>query len=89
MKRNPLAALLLAVPLVLSLFPAFSAFSPFAAATAHALPAPRTALSATADDAFWTGCQQDTWAVKGCGQYGMTEAARRACPGGYQYYCVS
>ncbi|QNP71397.1 hypothetical protein IAG44_19470 [Streptomyces roseirectus] len=89
MKRTSLAALLLAVPLALSMV---------STTAAQALPVPRTvgsavsvspSASAPADDAFWTGCQQNSWAVKGCAQYGMVEAGRRACAGGYQYYCVT
>lgn len=38
-------------------------------------------------DCWWTGCQLDSWAVRGCGQYNMDEAAREGCPGGMKYKC--
>lgn len=35
-----------------------------------------------------TGCQQDTWLVKGCEQYlGMTEIKREPCKNGHVYSC--
>ena len=43
---------------------------------------------ANAQAGCWeTGCQADTWAVVGCGQYSMVETSRRGCPGGKIYNC--
>jgi len=42
-----------------------------------------------ADDCWWTGCQSDSWAVKGCDQYGRVEGQRRQCSGGNEYYCCA
>jgi predicted chitinase len=44
--------------------------------------------SALAQSGCWdTGCQADNWAVKGCGQYSMTEKANKWCQGGKIYTC--
>ncbi|KAK9506990.1 hypothetical protein O3M35_008828 [Rhynocoris fuscipes] len=38
--------------------------------------------------ACWdTGCQLNSWAVRGCEQYGMRETGRRNCNGGIIYSC--
>lgn len=34
-----------------------------------------------------TGCQLNSWAVKGCAQYNMRETGRRNCNGGVIYSC--
>ena len=75
MKRTTFTALLLAFPLALSAL----------TTTAHAAPA----SAAPADDGFWTTCQEYTWAVQGCAQYGREAAAWRPCLNGREYYCVS
>jgi len=40
-------------------------------------------------DCWWTGCQLDTWAVKGCDSYNRTETDRKECDGGSLYYCCN
>lgn len=40
-------------------------------------------------DCWTTGCQLNTWAVVGCGQYDRTERNKIGCPGGYQYECCT
>ena len=40
-----------------------------------------------ADSCWETGCQPNSWAVKGCGQYSLTEGGRTACPDGFKYLC--
>lgn len=43
-----------------------------------------------ADDCWWTGCQPNSWAVKGCDSYNRTERERTACePEGFKYECCS
>nr|ATU82733.1 secreted peptide [Pristhesancus plagipennis] len=34
-----------------------------------------------------TGCQLNSWAVRGCGQYGMRDMVSRSCSGGTIYTC--
>jgi hypothetical protein len=41
------------------------------------------------EDCWWTGCQPDAWAVKGCDQYGRMELGREGCPGGNKYNCCA
>lgn len=40
-------------------------------------------------DCWTTGCQPDTWAVVGCGQYEKTEKNKFSCPGGFSYECCT
>uniref|UniRef100_A0A8D8YK73 Acidic mammalian chitinase n=1 Tax=Cacopsylla melanoneura TaxID=428564 RepID=A0A8D8YK73_9HEMI len=39
------------------------------------------------EDCWWTGCQPDDWAVKGCSQYNRTEQNREHCENGLKYEC--
>ncbi|XP_022164623.1 uncharacterized protein LOC111029775 [Myzus persicae] len=34
-----------------------------------------------------TGCQSESWLVKGCEEYGMKEIKRKPCSGGHVYSC--
>ncbi|KAK9506987.1 hypothetical protein O3M35_008825 [Rhynocoris fuscipes] len=36
-----------------------------------------------------TGCQLNSWSVKGCEQYGRKETGRRSCDGGIIYTCCA
>ncbi|KAK9506989.1 hypothetical protein O3M35_008827 [Rhynocoris fuscipes] len=38
-------------------------------------------------DCWKTGCQLNSWAVKGCAQYGRKETGRSSCNGGFIYTC--
>jgi len=38
-------------------------------------------------DCWDTGCQLDSWLVKGCDHYGMKEIKRKPCDGGNVYSC--
>nr|ATU82779.1 secreted Papain inhibitor-like protein [Pristhesancus plagipennis] len=40
-------------------------------------------------DCWDTGCQLNSWAVRGCEQYNRYEAGRRNCNGGIIYTCCS
>ncbi|XP_054279682.1 uncharacterized protein LOC128997901 [Macrosteles quadrilineatus] len=46
-------------------------------------------LSYSANDCWWSGCQPNTWAVTGCGQYNRTQQDIRGCEGGSEYYCCT
>ncbi|XP_050437308.1 uncharacterized protein LOC126843676 [Adelges cooleyi] len=39
------------------------------------------------NECWWTGCQPNTWAVTGCGQYNRTQEDIRSCTDGSEYYC--
>lgn len=39
------------------------------------------------EDCWDTGCQLNSWAVKGCEQYGRYSKKQRPCPGGIIYTC--
>lgn len=43
--------------------------------------------SSTNNTCWKTGCQLNTWAVRGCAQYGMNEIGQKPCPGGTIYSC--
>ncbi|CAL8128784.1 unnamed protein product [Orchesella dallaii] len=50
------------------------------------------AVSSTWANCWWTGCQPNTWAVRGCSQYSMTERESRGCRDGNgvqgnEYHC--
>ncbi|XP_050528461.1 uncharacterized protein LOC126898465 [Daktulosphaira vitifoliae] len=40
-------------------------------------------------ECWTTGCQLDTWAVRGCAEYGMKEIGRQSCDGGLLFTCCS
>lgn len=40
-------------------------------------------------DCWWTGCQPDSWAVRGCGAYDRTETDRAECEDGFVYKCCA
>jgi len=43
-----------------------------------------------ADDCWWTGCQPNSWEVRGCDSYNRTERERTACElGGFKYECCA
>ncbi|KAG4069032.1 hypothetical protein HA402_008343 [Bradysia odoriphaga] len=52
---------------------------------------PRTQSTGTTSrswsECWTTGCQLSSWAVVGCGQYGMTQIEKFSCPGGNLYKC--
>lgn len=46
-----------------------------------------TAIHLVRGECWETGCQLDSWLVKGCEQYNMNEVKRSPCGEGYVYYC--
>lgn len=56
-------------------------------ADSHAPVVKRNALPDDEGACWWTGCQMDTWATRGCSQYGMAQTAHKQCSGGTMYYC--
>lgn len=40
-------------------------------------------------DCWWTGCQPNSWAVKGCDNYNRTETDRTECEDGFKYKCCA
>lgn len=40
-------------------------------------------------DCWWTGCQPNSWAVKGCDNYNRTETDRMECEDGFMYKCCT
>lgn len=46
-----------------------------------------------AQDCWWTGCQPNSWAVKGCAQYNRQERGKQACHAtggsGHRYHCCA
>lgn len=43
--------------------------------------------SAAEDSCWWTGCQKNDWAVRGCGSYNRTQSDVRDCDNGQEFYC--
>ncbi|XP_026813409.1 uncharacterized protein LOC113553990 [Rhopalosiphum maidis] len=42
------------------------------------------------DDCWWTGCQPNDWAIKGCDSYNRTERNRMVCGvDGFRYECCA
>jgi len=40
------------------------------------------------DNCWWSGCQPNTWAQRGCSSMGnYREIGREPCPGGDKYHC--
>ncbi|KAK7578014.1 hypothetical protein V9T40_010219 [Parthenolecanium corni] len=48
---------------------------------------PSTPAAASKPKCWDTGCQLDSWAVRGCEQYGMVETGQKQCPNGIVYSC--
>lgn len=44
-------------------------------------------VTTAADECWWTGCQPDTWAERGCNGNRMEQRALEECEGGMKYRC--